>query len=110
MKKRLIAALAIPSLVLSGCSTLPNNSDPHILRSFSPQPEVDPAVGPTPGQEADLLVREFYAAAAIPSSDYGAARSFLCSEAARSEEHTSELQSRGHLVCRLLLEKKKVKR
>src|SRR5437660_9283271 len=29
---------------------------------------------------------------------------------ARSEEHTSELQSRGHLVCRLLLEKKKNKK
>src|SRR5690625_6016261 len=28
---------------------------------------------------------------------------------ARSEEHTSELQSRGHLVCRLLLEKKKIR-
>src|SRR5690554_7557361 len=28
-------------------------------------------------------------------------------EAGRSEEHTSELQSRPHLVCRLLLEKKK---
>src|SRR5690625_5835627 len=28
----------------------------------------------------------------------------------RSEEHTSELQSRGHLVCRLLLEKKKTKK
>src|SRR5690625_5404075 len=28
----------------------------------------------------------------------------------RSEEHTSELQSRGHLVCRLLLEKKKKRR
>src|SRR5690625_5450934 len=27
----------------------------------------------------------------------------------RSEEHTSELQSRGHLVCRLLLEKKNEK-
>src|SRR5690625_5527331 len=27
----------------------------------------------------------------------------------RSEEHTSELQSRGHLVCRLLLEKQKSK-
>src|SRR5437870_10869440 len=26
----------------------------------------------------------------------------------RSEEHTSELQSRGHIVCRLLLEKKKL--
>src|SRR3712207_8861511 len=29
------------------------------------------------------------------------------SAAARSEEHTSELQSRQYLVCRLLLEKKK---
>src|SRR5439155_18115618 len=28
----------------------------------------------------------------------------------RSEEHTSELQSRGHLVCRLLLEKKNPRR
>src|SRR5439155_11443547 len=31
----------------------------------------------------------------------------LLQRAHRSEEHTSELQSRGHLVCRLLLEKKK---
>src|SRR3989442_11000586 len=30
--------------------------------------------------------------------------------AGRSEEHTSELQSRPHLVCRLLLEKKKKKK
>src|SRR5690625_6641472 len=30
-----------------------------------------------------------------------------CPDQIRSEEHTSELQSRGHLVCRLLLEKKK---
>src|SRR5690625_7088429 len=32
---------------------------------------------------------------------------FFCHVYVRSEEHTSELQSRGHLVCRLLLEKKK---
>src|SRR3989449_11041447 len=32
------------------------------------------------------------------------------SDAERSEEHTSELQSRLHLVCRLLLEKKKKKK
>src|SRR5947209_14068316 len=30
-----------------------------------------------------------------------------CGERARSEEHTSELQSRQYLVCRLMLEKKK---
>src|SRR5690625_5784976 len=34
---------------------------------------------------------------------------FYLADATRSEEHTSELQSRGHLVCRLLLEKKKQK-
>src|SRR2546422_3760576 len=33
--------------------------------------------------------------------------SFINEVANRSEEHTSELQSRLHLVCRLLLEKKK---
>src|SRR5687768_18145167 len=32
-----------------------------------------------------------------------------CRRFGRSEEHTSELQSRLHLVCRLLLEKKKIK-
>src|SRR5690625_5860683 len=30
-----------------------------------------------------------------------------CAWVMRSEEHTSELQSRGHIVCRLLLEKKR---
>src|SRR3989442_8923100 len=43
----------------------------------------------------------------------GAAYHFLTREEfrrrVRSEEHTSELQSRPHLVCRLLLEKKKNK-
>src|SRR2546430_9005200 len=35
---------------------------------------------------------------------------FPLAEYARSEEHTSELQSQSNLVCRLLLEKKKKKR
>src|SRR5690625_6435274 len=39
----------------------------------------------------------------------GSIRSTSSQAVARSEEHTSELQSRGHLVCRLLLEKKKKK-
>src|SRR5205809_1930897 len=37
-------------------------------------------------------------------------RSCLVRRKSRSEEHTSELQSRLHLVCRLLLEKKKNKK
>src|SRR2546422_4578226 len=35
---------------------------------------------------------------------------YVVASCARSEEHTSELQSRLHLVCRLLLEKKKKRR
>src|SRR3989442_7102963 len=46
-----------------------------------------------------------------PRSDQGAGQAVQAPRggdaAKRSEEHTSELQSRPHLVCRLLLEKKK---
>src|SRR5437870_3213677 len=37
---------------------------------------------------------------------YGIESDYILALGSRSEEHTSELQSRGHLVCRLLLEKK----
>src|SRR5258708_13000268 len=41
--------------------------------------------------------------------DLNLSRDFPFSKKSRSEEHTSELQSPDHLVCRLLLEKKKNK-
>src|SRR3712207_8257730 len=52
-----------------------------------------------PGGNAELI--DYYDAMpgkGLPASAFGA----------RSEEHTSELQSRQYLVCRLLLEKKKI--
>src|SRR5690625_6822163 len=48
------------------------------------------------------LHRRWSARALVPSKSSAPARRSI-----RSEEHTSELQSRGHLVCRLLLEKNK---
>src|SRR5258708_31204145 len=47
----------------------------------------------------------------LPSSSRAApvCRRMPSQDATRSEEHTSELQSPDHLVCRLLLEKKKIK-
>src|SRR2546429_3454031 len=42
-----------------------------------------------------------------PTSNNTALRTVARTTHERSEEHTSELQSRLHLVCRLLLEKKK---
>src|SRR2546429_2616587 len=58
-----------------------------------------------------------YGAQGLPGSLPSGARTFLSMplqpayrdhHTLRSEEHTSELQSRLHLVCRLLLEKKKI--
>src|SRR5256884_6553114 len=48
-------------------------------------------------------IGSYPAGAQIPESTYQEMRWRM-----RSEEHTSELQSRLHLVCRLLLEKKKI--
>src|SRR5690554_7666377 len=45
----------------------------------------------------------------VPSGAFGRRANTICT-IWRSEEHTSELQSRPHLVCRLLLEKKNKKR
>src|SRR5207253_6550411 len=47
--------------------------------------------------------RDMAARGAVPG---GTQRNLTSLADSRSEEHTSELQSRGHLVCRLLLEKK----
>src|SRR3712207_7943361 len=44
----------------------------------------------------------------MAATDWPATRSSRLSFMPRSEEHTSELQSRQYLVCRLLLEKKKI--
>src|SRR2546427_9274419 len=49
----------------------------------------------------DLLLAEFLHRDLLQGRDFAAAR---------SEEHTSELQSQSNLVCRLLLEKKKKKK
>src|SRR3712207_9354611 len=56
--------------------------------------------------------RSAMSSASSPSSSSSGSATFafaatLAAAAGRSEEHTSELQSRQYLVCRLLLEKKK---
>ena len=74
------ACAAVASL--AACSTLPRDTNPEVLYSFEAAPDEQPAVGPQPGQEPDLLLRSFFTAAAIPAGDYEAARSFLTADAA----------------------------
>src|SRR5438445_9272580 len=59
------------------------------------------------GPDAWAPRARFLRAAAFPGPSTSSMAKKVCSP--RSEEHTSELQSRQYLVCRLLLEKKKKK-
>src|SRR5438445_4719985 len=58
-----------------------------------------------------VLELEFADGSRIVVNRHSAARQiWVAARSGRSEEHTSELQSRQYLVCRLLLEKKKKKK
>ncbi|WP_018296142.1 MtrAB system accessory lipoprotein LpqB [Corynebacterium lubricantis] len=76
-----VALLVVGSLGLASCTSLPTNTDPAAIRSFEPNDTSSDVPGPVPGREPDLLLRDFYAAGAIPRGDYEAARSFLTSNA-----------------------------
>src|SRR3712207_8592105 len=75
-----------------------------LFRSAGLRPEIDRARVQTDFENARVqLIRA--------QNDYWIARATLAQAIGwqpRSEEHTSELQSRQYLVCRLLLEKKKL--
>src|SRR3989442_15604036 len=72
-----------------------------------------PMVAPYGGAQARFLTNPFTVGIRGPGGDpivLDFATSAIAHGKVRSEEHTSELQSRPHLVCRLLLEKKKADR
>src|SRR5258708_20754370 len=54
-----------------------------------------------------MLAQDLHGDRALTGDHVGVVEGMDEHQAARSEEHTSELQSPDHLVCRLLLEKKK---
>src|SRR5438552_18190543 len=69
------------------------------------------AHGETPGPLAVIGGAVIITATGVKAwSDAGTALLDAQTHSGRSEEHTSELQSPDHLVCRLLLEKKKKKK
>src|SRR5690606_39816973 len=69
------------------------------LQPFGPAPCLE--------QRARRVVLRREGEPVVAAGDAGADRRHLHQRRPRSEEHTSELQSRENLVCRLLLEKKK---
>src|SRR3712207_8366305 len=79
-----------------------------LFRSPMTRPSSDPPAYQVPALEKGLDILECLANQGVPLTQAQLARTLGRgpNELFRSEEHTSELQSRQYLVCRLLLEKK----
>src|SRR5690625_6336053 len=80
----------------------------EIIKTFQltdPILDYEPSYNIAPGQDVLVIIHDGKKKRA-GYLRWGLVPSWAKDERIRSEEHTSELQSRGHLVCRLLLEKK----
>src|SRR5690625_5111122 len=106
-KMVVIALLATVSLVLFFISFPLPLLPPYLKVDLSDVPALIAGMifSPLTGVLVVFLKNLMYFAFKGATDPIGIPANFI----ARSEEHTSELQSRGHLVCRLLLEKKNKK-
>src|SRR3712207_7905165 len=79
------------------------------IPASSPPREIRESVASTPGPPALVRIvrRGPFGRGCLPRVSAMSKRSEMLSTRRDREEHTSELQSRQYLVCRLLLEKKK---
>src|SRR2546422_2811879 len=92
---------------LLGSISLRSLAPPWIDRSHPKETMAPSATRPAPSSALFAASAVTSSSAAMRNLAFGWAATTLPTSVARSEEHTSELQSRLHLVCRLLLEKKK---
>lgn len=78
--KRLVAAVVMVVLVVSGCAGVPSSSAPQAIGTVerSAPPNLSE---PTPGMDPDVLLREFLKATADPANRHLAARQFLTDSA-----------------------------
>src|SRR3712207_8019645 len=94
-----------PRSTLFPYTTLFRSRGASRVRAIRRRDRAPPQARPAPPRPPGCLRRRLphsLDASEVPRGDEGRRR-----HAERSEEHTSELQSRQYLVCRLLLEKKK---
>src|SRR5436305_7880757 len=88
----------------SSCNLLDLHSFPTRRSSDLPTTETDRKY-----LDTHLKAVQFKRCHHIPDPEFNCRTHPQILRGVRSEEHTSELQSRPHLVCRLLLEKKKIR-
>src|SRR5690606_39713251 len=88
--------------------TLPDYYTEESFRSMTERLVQQAAATMPEGVPRLIVFPEDYASGCLFAGEEAALKDASSLRGARSEEHTSELQSRENLVCRLLLEKKKV--
>src|SRR5207253_10139506 len=107
--QRLLSSCPLCIIVVTGCAVIPSALISFVffflLLRRPPRSTLFPYTTLFRSVAATRTFRKWRKSCGGSNHEY-AYRRALC-HAERSEEHTSELQSRGHLVCRLLLEKKK---
>lgn len=82
MRKLVALGSVIMLGTAAGCTTIPRNTTPQVLRPFQP-PQVNIEVPqPRPNVNADVVLRDFFAAAAHPIDDFQAMRAFMTPELA----------------------------
>lgn len=74
--------VSVVALALSGCATLPGDSEPQVLHQYERSRVAEEPVGPEKGQEPDLLLKSFFSQSANPTQMHQAARLYLTDEAA----------------------------
>src|SRR5258708_29315326 len=102
-----IVPLTRPQTVTSCATTLPSTCAPSLIRRSEARnsPSIRPKICAVPLHSTlPTIDMSEPMQEAAPDFDMSIVGNVECK---RSEEHTSELQSPDHLVCRLLLEKKK---
>lgn len=81
-RTQLVGVLSAVALAMSGCATLPGDSEPQVLRQYERSRASESPAGPERGQEADLLLKSFFTQSANPTQTHQAARLYLTPEAA----------------------------
>src|SRR5690625_6935956 len=89
-----------PSLIFRTCKTVPDPFQGAILLMLE---DVQQVIRTLPVVQNDRFVRLFCDLTMMVETLFLLLHKLGAPVVIRSEEHTSELQSRGHLVCRLLL-------
>src|SRR5690625_6455944 len=106
---RIFSLLPMPDVLTPLANTLPfsSTSNSRCGRSAAiPSFVTDGTTLSMVSNSQSPNISEFNLSCSSLPTSYRMASEIITNARSRSEEHTSELQSRGHLVCRLLLEKK----